>query len=225
MSDTDSFIEEVNEEVRRDRLFGLLKKYGWIGGLVVVLIVGGAAWSEYQKSLTRAQAEALGDAMLTALASDDAETRTVALADLSVENPTAQALVAMLTAAQAQQAGEAEDAAAQLDAVATDGDVPEIYRQIASFKSLTLQAGTLDSATRRQGYEALALAGSPLRLLAVEQLALMDVAGGDDAAAIERYQSILQDAAVTSDLQQRALQVIVALGGTPDLENLPVAGN
>ncbi|MFK7871119.1 MAG: tetratricopeptide repeat protein [Roseobacter sp.] len=225
MSDTESFIEEVNDEVRRDRLFGLLKKYGWIGGLVVVLIVGGAAWSEYQKAQARAQAEALGDAMLTALASDEAETRSAALAELSVENPTAQALVAMLTAAQAQQAGEAENAAAQLDAIASNGEIPEIYRQIASFKSLTLQAETLDAATRRQGYEALSLAGSPLRLLAVEQLALMDVAGGDKDAAIDRYQSILEDAAVTSDLQQRALQVIVALGGTPDLENLPLAGN
>lgn len=225
MSDTESFIEEVNDEVRRDRLFGLLKKYGWIGGLVVVLIVGGAAWSEYQKAQARAQAEALGDAMLTALASDEAETRSEALAELSVENPTAQALVAMLTAAQAQQAGEAEDAAAQLDAIASNGEILEIYRQIASFKSLTLQAETLDAATRRQGYEALSLAGSPLRLLAVEQLALMDVAGGDKDAAIDRYQSILEDAAVTSDLQQRALQVIVALGGTPDLENLPLAGN
>lgn len=225
MSDTESFIEEVNDEVRRDRLFGLLKKYGWIGGLVVVLIVGGAAWTEYQKAQARAQAEALGDAMLTALASDEAETRSAALAELSVENPTAQALVAMLTAAQAQQAGEAENAAAQLDAIASNGEIPEIYRQIASFKSLTLQAETLDAATRRQGYEALSLAGSPLRLLAVEQLALMDVAGGDKDAAIDRYQSILEDAAVTSDLQQRALQVIVALGGTPDLENLPLAGN
>lgn len=225
MSDTESFIEEVNDEVRRDRLFGLLKKYGWIGGLVVVLIVGGAAWSEYQKAQARSQAEALGDAMLTALASDEAETRSAALAELSVENPTAQALVAMLTAAQAQQAGEAEGAAAQLDAIASNGEIPEIYRQIASFKSLTLQAETLEAATRRQGYEALSLAGSPLRLLAVEQLALMDVAGGDKDAAIDRYQSILEDAAVTSDLQQRALQVIVALGGTPDLENLPLAGN
>lgn len=225
MSDTESFIEEVNDEVRRDRLFGLLKKYGWIGGLVVVLIVGGAAWSEYQKAQARAQAEALGDAMLAALANDEAETRSEALAELSIENPTAQALVAMLTAAQAQQAGEAEDAAAQLDAIASNGEIPEIYRQIASFKSLTLQAETLEAATRRQGYEALSLAGSPLRLLAVEQLALMDVAGGDKDAAIDRYQSILEDAAVTSDLQQRALQVIVALGGTPDLENLPLAGN
>ena len=39
MSNPDSFIDEVTEEVRRDRLFRLFRKYGWIGGVVVALIV------------------------------------------------------------------------------------------------------------------------------------------------------------------------------------------
>ena len=39
MSNTDSFIEEVTEEVRRDKLYGYLKRYGWIAGLIIVLVV------------------------------------------------------------------------------------------------------------------------------------------------------------------------------------------
>lgn len=225
MSDTDSFIDEVNEEVRRDRLFALLKRYGWIGGLLVVLIVGGAAWSEFRKASARAEAEALGDGMIAALGENAPDARVDALTGLSTSNPTAQALVAMLTASEAQRGGDIETAVEELNAVAINPDVDEIYRQIAGFKALTLQADTLDATTRRQQFEALSVAGSPLRLLALEQLALIDVAEGDDAAAIARYQSILEDAAVTSDLQQRALQVIVALGGSPDLENLPISGN
>ena len=57
------------------------------------------------------------------------------------------------------------------------------------------------------------------RLLASEQLALIDIETGDTDAAINRYQAILSDAEVSADLQQRALQVIVALGGQPDLED------
>ena len=49
VSDTDSFIEEVSEEVRRDRLFKIFKKYAWVAVLVVVLLVGGAAFNEYNK--------------------------------------------------------------------------------------------------------------------------------------------------------------------------------
>ncbi|MBW4707738.1 hypothetical protein KX928_08055 [Roseobacter sp. YSTF-M11] len=225
MSDTDSFINEVNEEVRRDRLFGLLKKYGWIGVLAVILIVGGAAWNEYRKASIRAEAEALGDGMLAALSDSDAAERLDALEQLAPESPAARAVVAMLTASTAQENEKTAQAVAELTAIAVDGDVPEVYRQIAGFKALTLQGDTLDAETRKQQFEALANAGSPLRLLALEQIALIDVAEGATEAAIERYQTILQDAAVTSDLQQRALQVIVALGGTPDLENLPAVGN
>ena len=43
MSETDSFIDEVNEEVRRDRLYAALRRYGWIAIVAVLAIVGGAA--------------------------------------------------------------------------------------------------------------------------------------------------------------------------------------
>ena len=39
MSDTDSFIDEVSEEVRRDKLFGYIRKYGWIA-ITSVLLLG-----------------------------------------------------------------------------------------------------------------------------------------------------------------------------------------
>jgi len=71
----------------------------------------------------------------------------------------------------------------------------------------------MPAADRRQALEAMAQPGTPLRLLAEEQLALMDVAQSDTQSAIDRYQAILNDAEVNPDLQQRALQVIVALGG------------
>ena len=55
MSDTDSFIEEVSEEVRRDRLFKLMKRYGWIAILAVLLLVGGAAFNEVRKARQAAE--------------------------------------------------------------------------------------------------------------------------------------------------------------------------
>ena len=225
MSDTDSFIEEVTEEVRRDRLYGLLRRYGWIAALVVVLIVGGAAWSEYRKAQIRAQAQGLGDQILAALTGETPTSRLAGLETINSDTPGAAAVVSFIAAAEAQQAGETERAVALLDAVAVNGDLPLIYTQIAAFKSLVLQADTMDAGTRRQQLEALAQPGAPLALLAQEQIALQDVADGNRDAAIERYQSILQDAAVSADLQQRALQVIVALGGTPEVANLPGIGN
>ena len=67
MSQSESFIEEVTEEVRRDRMFGLMRRYGWIAVLLVLMLVGSAAWIEWRKAQAQAAAQAMGDAMIAAL--------------------------------------------------------------------------------------------------------------------------------------------------------------
>jgi len=215
MSDADSFIEEVTEEVRRDRLFAMFRRYGWIAAVVIVAVVGGAAYNEYRKAQDTAAARALGDAMLAALNHDAAADRAEALAGVEAASPGGEAVLDFLTAAARAEAGETEAAVAALQDIARNGELPEIYRQIAGFKALVLQTDTLPAAERRMQFEALAQPGAPLRLLAEEQIALIDIAEGQTAAAIDRLQAILQDAEVNVVLQQRVRQVIVALGGTP----------
>ena len=220
MSDTDSFIEEVNEEVRRDRLYLMLRRYGWIAALVILLIVGGAAFSEYRKAQARAEAETLGDAMLAAMSLSDSAARAEALSAIAPGTPASVAVLRLLTASAQIEADDPASATATLDALAVDGDVPAIYREIAQFKALTLQGAAMSIEDRRQALEAMAQPGRALRLLAEEQLALIDIENGDATAAIARYQSVLADAETTSELQQRALQVIVALGGEPELADV-----
>ncbi|MDQ2089188.1 tetratricopeptide repeat protein [Marimonas arenosa] len=216
MSETDSFIEEVTEEVRRDRLFALMKRYGWIAVLAILLLVGGAAINEWRKAQARAEAEATGDAMIAALRSDDAGERAAALAALSPESQGARALAALLAAGEQVEAGQTEQAAATFESVAGNADLPLIYRQVASYKRLAILGDTLSFDERRAGYEALVGPGSQLRLLAEEQLALIDIETGDTASAAGRLQAIASDAAVTAGLRQRATQLMVALGETPE---------
>ena len=98
MSDTDSFIDEVNEEVRRDRMFNLFRRYGWIAVAAVLLLVGGAAWNELRASQERAQSEAMGDAIVAALNLETASARAAALQEIEVTQ--ASAIVQLLSAAQ-----------------------------------------------------------------------------------------------------------------------------
>lgn len=216
MSDTDSFIDEVTEEVRRDRLFGTLKRYGWIGGLAVVLIVGGASLREYNKAQELAASQKLGDDMIAALSSDDDLQRADALSKISAQTPGGAAVLAMLQAGALADAGQQNEAVARLQAVAVDAELPLIYRHIASFKALGMQQDSLSIAERRLQFEALAQPGAPLALLAAEQMALLDIEAGDPDAAIDRLKTIIQDAGVTADLKERATQVMVALGGELD---------
>ncbi len=216
MSDVDSFIDEVTEEVRRDRLFLLLRRWGWVGVLAVVLIVGGAAFNEIRKARATSQAEDLGDAILAALAQNDSAERASGLANVPSSSVGGDAIVDMLLSASQSETGSTSEAVESLNSIAVQGDLPEIYRAIAAFKALLLQSDTLPAADRRQQFEALAAPGAPLRLLAEEQLALIDVSEGNVDAAIERLQAMRQDAEIGVDLQQRAAQLIVALGGEPE---------
>ncbi len=225
MSNSDGFIEEVTEELRRDQMMAKLKKYGWIAVLAVLLIVGGAAFSEYRKSQARAQAEGLGDAILAALEPREADARVAALGAVEAVDPQAGIILSMLTASEQLAAQDLQGAVESLNAVVLNGDVPQIYRDIAQFKALTLQAETMPAGERKQSFETLSTAGNRLSLLAQEQMALIAIQEGDTAGAIEQYQTILSDAQVTPDLQQRALQVIVALGGEPDLSGAPIDEN
>ncbi len=220
MSNTESFIEEVTEEVRRDRLYGYLRRYGWIAALLIVLIVAGAGFNEYRRAQAEAKAQALGDAMLAALAENDDAERATALAAIEAGSPEGKAILAFLTAGIQAEAGNGEQAADIIASVADTADVPLIYRQVASFKSLIVQSDTLDVETRRAGFEALAVPGVSLRVFAEEQLALLDIQANNSNAAIERFRMIIEDAESTPGLQRRALQAIVALGGSAALDNM-----
>ena len=213
MSDTDSFIEEVTEEVRRDRLFMLLRRYGWIGVAGVLLIVGGATWREIQRSSALEAAQVLGDQMSSALEENGAEDRATALADIQAAGAAAEALLRMAEAGALVEAGNKAAAADMLKALASNGELDQVYRDLAAFKALGLQAESLSVDERRIAYEALARPGAPLYLLSLEQLALLEIETGEIDAALARLREISLSAGVSRDLQDRVRQVIVALGG------------
>ena len=211
MSNPDSFINEVTEEVRRDRLFRLMRRYGGWAVLVIVLIVGGAAWNEWRKAQERAEAEAFGSAVLAALEAQDHDARRDALSDLTAEGRRG-AVLRLLRAAQAIEADDPGGAADLLAAIEADNSLPDTYRQLAMLKRMIVAAPEIPNDERIAALESLARPGAPFRPLALEQLALAELERGDEAAAIENLRSLLDVAEVTPGLRQRATQLMVALG-------------
>lgn len=207
MSNNESFIDEVTEEVRRDQLFAYFKKYGWIAALAVAGIVGGAAWTEYQKASRAAEAQAKGDAILGAMEVNDPAGRADALAALE-RGPVS----ALLEAASFVDLGDIEKARSAFAAVANDATVPQVYRDVAGFKMVLLDAGSLAPADLEVALGLYLNPGHPYRLLAEEQVALSYVRAGGIEAARTKFQSILDDAEVARGLSQRVEGAMVALG-------------
>ncbi len=216
MSETDSFIEEVSEEVRRDKLFVLMRKYGWIGIVAVLLLVGGAAFNEWRKASNMARAQQLGDSLMLALEQDDTAARSAALAKVDVAGTQSQALVTMLLANAQIESGDNNAALTALTTLANDASQPKAYRDLATLKLVLLAGKDMARDERRAKLDGLAVGGGAFRLLAEEQLAMLDIDEGNTEAAISRLQDIKNDVDVTPGLQGRASQLIVVLGGDVD---------
>ncbi|HEX9857356.1 MAG TPA: hypothetical protein VGA75_03300 [Paracoccaceae bacterium] len=211
MSNPESFIDEVTEEVRRDRLFAAFRKYGWIGVVLVVLTVGGAAYSEWQKATQRAEAQAFGDAVLAALEAETPEARAAALTAVAATGKRAGILQLLLASDPAE---DRAGALAALEKVAADEALPVAYRDLAVLRRVILAGAEMPAADRRAALDPIAAPGRPYRPLALEQMAYLLVEAGDSAAAITALQALSQDQEAPTGLRQRAAQMIVALGGT-----------
>ncbi len=218
MSNPDSFIDEVNEELKRDRLFGFMRKWAWLAILAVLVLVGGASWNEWRKAQAEAQAQAFGDAVIAALAPEDLSARREALAIIDATGERA-GILNLLLAATEIEAENRPAALALLASVASDTSLPSSYRQIATLKRVILGGADLPLDERSAALQGLAAPGQPFRALAMEQLALLALESGDGAAALVQAQALLQEPALTETLRRRVLQLIVVLGGEPPSDN------
>lgn len=209
MSETDSFIDEVTEEVRRDRLFALMRKYGWIGITVIVLVVAGSAVVEYRRVKAETAAQAFGDAVLAAMAGEDL---AAGLAQVPAEGAGAVALRELLAAAAMIEAGDKAGAEAKLAAL----QATELPKSLQDLVALKRALATVDLAARKAALQPLAAAGAPYRALALEGLALAALEAGERAAAVEQLLALLQEPELSQGLKRRVGELLVTLGEAPD---------
>ncbi|MEE9388727.1 MAG: tetratricopeptide repeat protein [Paracoccaceae bacterium] len=215
MSDTDSFIDEVSEEVRRDRQYKIMRKWGWIPISLVILLVGGAAYNEWSKARNQQAAQLLGSDILQAIQIEQADERSTAYATIATQGDNI-ALLALLEAGDAEEESDAEHAVTLLGDVVSDESLPEIYRHLAELKLLLIQGDTMLPEDRMIRLQAIAGPGAPYRLLAEEQMAIAEMEIGGTDAALVRLQAILADGQLTPGLRRRVSQLIIALGGELD---------
>jgi hypothetical protein len=214
VSQTDSFIEEVNEEVRRDRLYRLAKRYGWIVVLAILLVVGGAAANEWRKAQARSQAQALGDAMYQALERDTPLSRGSALADIGGDDVPG-ALARLLASAELAEV-DADRAGALLEEIVAIPDIPPLYRDLAVLKLTMIPDFPLRSDQKLERLQPLTAPGAPFRMTALEQVALVHAERRETEEALAVLSQIEESAEASPGQRQRVAQLRIALGDTPD---------
>lgn len=220
VSNPDSFIQEVSDELRRDRLYASFRRYGWIGGVVILAIVGGTAFQQWSKARDAARSQDFGDALLEALDTGSPEARRDALAGINATGT--QALIRDMIAA----SDPTEDrpaTLAALDAVIADAAAPAVWRDLAVLRRVGVLGKEAPLAERRQALEDIAVPGRPYRALAAEQLAYLFIEEGKPQEAIAALNTLTIAEDASGGLRARVAQVITALGGTPAETTAPAA--
>lgn len=212
MSETDSFIQEVSEEVRQDQMLRYWKKYGPMVIGAVVLVVAGAAYWNYMQSQEQEAAELRGGTFFTAAIGGVEQ--QVALPE-AVDAP-AQLLARLTAAAALSQDGQTLQAAERYDAIAAETGLRPEYRDLARLQSIRLRAaeGQTDGALEALG--ALTGPDAPYRLLAIEMRAALKLQAGDVDGAHDDLRALMNDPLSTPDLAQRARAAFVSSGGVAE---------
>jgi hypothetical protein len=211
MSDTDGFIAEVTEDVRRDRLFNLFRRFGWIPAVLILVLVGGTAYNEWTKSKVALLAQVRGDALLNALDIADDSARNEALNKIASKD--VDHVIAKFIAAGA----DIESSVDFLKEVIENTDQPDFIRDLARLK-LTLIPGAETDEKRLETLNDLSSPGGVYRNVATEILVAYELELGNVDTALDLLQAHIQDAGASRMQVQRMAELIVALGSTPELE-------
>ena len=208
MSETDSFIQEVTEEVRQDQMLRYWKKYGpFVIGGVVLIIVAAAGWN-WMMAQEQAAAEARGAAFLSADPADPAQMEALVS---EVEGPGR--LIAELSAADALAiGGNVDDAVARYTAIAGREAIDPVYRDLAILQQVRIAASS-DPSVSAAPLDALIEQDGPYRLLALELRGALRIASGDMAAGHADLNAVIRDPEATGNLRQRAGALLTSTGG------------
>jgi hypothetical protein len=209
---------EIEEDIRRERMARLWKRFGPVliaaAVLVVLGVSGWRGWEWYSAQ----QAQKAGGEFETALAlardgkHAEAETAFKALAENA---PAGYALLASFRDATELSATDAAGAAARFEAIAQDISVPQRLRDLARIRAALLLVDTGSQADVASRAEPLAVAGNPWRHSAREILGLAAWKAGNMDDTRRWAQEIISDAETPPGIRARG-QLLLDLAAGAD---------
>lgn len=204
----DSFIREVNEELRSEQMRAVWRRFGpiLIGGAVAI-VIGTAGYVGYEY-WRESKAAVSGDQFLTALelaGENKTDEALSALKTLETEGAGSYPLLAQLRSATLlEQRKDMAGAVSAFDAVAADNKAPVALRDVAKLRAayILVDTGSYDDVAKRA--ETLSADGNPMRGSAREVLGLAAYKAGRTDDAVKLFQQNADDAAIPANLRQRA---------------------
>jgi hypothetical protein len=213
---TDTFVREVDENLRRDRMRELSQKYaGWMTVAVVLFLAAAGGliyWQSYRVKQSEKQVEQLskvfgdiGAGKFTA-----APQQLDALSKNGGKSVRATAMFA--SAAMALEQNDVKTATAKYREIAEDGGLPKPYRDAALLRQTSLEFDSLKPAEVIARLQPLAKPGEPWFGSAAELTAVALMKQGKSREAGNLFAAIARDRQAPESLRARSVQIASTLG-------------
>jgi hypothetical protein len=212
----ETFLREVDENLRRDQLQDIARKYGgWIIAGVVLLLAATGGWIYWQDRQEKAAAE---QSVFLAQIYTDIGAGKLAIVPqrldaLVGETSGALRASAMLTrAAVAVEQNDRPQAIAKFREIAADDGLPQPYRDLALVRSTTLEFDALRPEQVVARLEPLTKPGNPWFGSAGELTAMALIKQGKKLEAGRLFAAIAADQQVPESIRARSVQIAGTLG-------------
>ena len=213
---SETFIKEVEENLRRDQFQSFFKTYGgWVIGAVILFLaaVGGwIYWEQRQNQQSAAESEEL-HAVFGDIADQQMKTVPQRLGKLDdSRNDIVKASAILAEAAVALDKNDRAGAIAKYRQVAGDGSLPQAYRDLGTIRVTALEFDAIAPEQVVARLEPLAKAGNPWFGSAGEMTALAYLKQGKKAEAGRMFAAVAADKQVPPTIRSRAVQIAGTLG-------------
>lgn len=220
-NETDSFVNEVDESLRRDRALDVAKKYGpllvGVFALFILGLAGWQGWKAYSTNAAREHAVEFSAAQALLEGGNLAEAKAE-FERLSNEGPRAyRAMAQMERAGILVQEGDLDGALAGFDAAA-EAAPDQVMRESAQIRAAYIAADTQDFAALRTRLQPLIDSETRVQYLAKELLAVEAWEAGETQLARETLEQLTLAFEAPDSLRQRAQIALSVLGPAPATE-------
>jgi hypothetical protein len=212
----DNLFQEVQEDLERQRLEKLWKRYGPLviaaAVVIVVTTAGVTQWHEWQ--LKKEQKATAGLVSIMDQSKADPEQEIASLESFAQKSSEeTQATFARLHAAALAAKGGKKDKALQLyDAVASDPKADPSFRQFADLMWVQTQLDSGDTAVLDKRLQPLTAPDAPWHFTATEYEGYVALRAGNKTKARQLFSGLAQDASAPRTLSDRAGDVLRYIG-------------
>ena len=205
MVESESFIKEVSEEVKKDNLFKILNKFKWPLFALIILLIGAVGGYEYYKFSKKVRAQKNGEFLVSAIENLKNNGQTVTE---EMDNKFISVLIKLNEAKYFEEKGDIKSATAAYEYIISKHGENKFFDHYSKFQLYLMDpAESLSDKKKIDVLDELSVPDGPLKLLALEQKLYLYVKISDLDNIKSHVKLILSDQSIMPEQVSRIKEI------------------